>query len=241
MDYKVSLNNFEGPMDLLLHLIKKENMDIMDINIEEIANQYLEYIESAQNLNLDISSEYLVLAAELIEIKSSSLLPKHEVEEDEYEEDPRENLIKRLIEYKKYKEITPNFKELEEMRRELYTKVPSDLKEYQNNEEIVNYGDLSLELLTEAFKKFLERKQDEKPLNTKITKKEYSISARSREIKDILKLKQNVEFEELFEIVTKDYVVVTFLSILSLAKKGEIDINQDDNFSKIILSLKGSE
>ena len=241
MDYKVSLNNFEGPMDLLLHLIKKENMDIMDINIEEIANQYLEYIESAQNLNLDISSEYLVLAAELIEIKSSSLLPKHEVEEDEYEEDPRENLIKRLIEYKKYKEITPNFKELEEMRRELYTKVPSDLKEYQNNEETINYGDLSLELLTEAFKKFLDRKQDEKPLNTKITKKEYSVSARSREIKDILRLKKNVEFEELFEIVTKDYVVVTFLSIMSLAKKGEIDIKQDDNFSRIILSLKGSE
>lgn len=241
MDYKVSIDNFEGPMDLLLHLIKKENMDIMDINIEEITNQYLEYIESAQNLNLDISSEYLVLAAELIEIKSSSLLPKHEVEEDEYEEDPRENLIKRLIEYKKYKEITPNFKELEEMRRELYTKVPSDLKEYQNNEENINYGDLSLELLTEAFKKFLDRKQDEKPLNTKITKKEYSVSARSREIKDILKSKKNVEFEELFEIVTKDYVVVTFLSILSLAKKGEIDIKQDDNFSRIILSLKGSE
>jgi len=241
VDYKVSIDNFEGPMDLLLHLIKKENMDIMNINIEEITNQYLEYIESAQNLNLDISSEYLVLAAELIEIKSSSLLPKHEVEEDEYEEDPRENLIKRLIEYKKYKEITPNFKELEEMRRELYTKVPSDLKEYQNNEETINYGDLSLELLTEAFKKFLDRKQDEKPLNTKITKKEYSVSARSREIKDILKQKRNVEFEELFEIVTKDYVVVTFLSILSLAKKGEIDIKQDDNFSRIILSLKGSE
>lgn len=241
MDYKVSLDNFEGPMDLLLHLIKKDNMDIMDINIEEITNQYLEYIESAQNLNLDISSEYLVLAAELIEIKSSSLLPKHEVEEDEYEEDPRENLIKRLIEYKKYKEITPNFKELEEMRKELYTKIPSDLKEYQNNEEIINYGDLSMDLLMEAFKKFLDRKQDEKPLNTKITKKEYSVSARSREIKDILKLKKNVEFEELFEIVTRDYVVVTFLSILSLAKKGEIDIKQDDNFSKIMLSLKGSE
>lgn len=241
MDYKISITNFEGPMDLLLHLIKKENMDIMDINIEEITNQYLEYIESAQNLNLDISSEYLVLAAELIEIKSSSLLPKHEVEEDEYEEDPRENLIKRLIEYKRYKEITPNFKDLENERKELYTKVPSDLKEYQNSEEIINYGDLSLELLTEAFKKFLDRKQDEKPLNTKITKKEYSVSARSREIKDILKLKKNVEFEELFEIVTKDYLVVTFLSILSLAKKGEIDIKQDDNFSKIILSLKGSE
>lgn len=241
VNYTVTIDNFEGPMDLLLHLIKKENMDIMDINIEEITNQYLEYIENAQNLNLDISSEYLVLAAELIEIKSSCLLPKHEVEEDEYEEDPRENLIKRLIEYKKYKEITPNFKELENERKELYTKIPSDLKEYQNNEETVNYGDLSLELLTEAFKKFLERKQDEKPLNTKITKKEYSVSARSREIKDILKLKKNVEFEELFEIVTKDYVVVTFLSILSLAKKGEIDIKQDDNFSKIILSLKGSE
>ena len=93
----------------------------------------------------------------------------------------------------------------------------------------------------QAFQKFLERKADEKPLNTKITKKEYSISARSKEIKDVLKRKKKVEFEELFEIVTKDYVVVTFLSILSMAKKGELEITQEDNFSKIVLALKGSE
>ena len=92
-----------------------------------------------------------------------------------------------------------------------------------------------------AFQKFLDRKQEEKPLNTKITKKEYSVSVRSREIKDVLKKRKKVEFEELFEVVTKDYVVVTFLSILSMAKKGELIITQDDNFSKIILSLKEGE
>ena len=220
MEYKVTINDFEGPMDLLLHLVKSQNIDIIDLNVEEITEQYLGYIKEAEKLNLDIASEYLTLAAELIEIKSSSLLPKKEVLEDEYEEDPRERLIQRLIEYQKYKEIIPS------------------LKEFQDDIEI-NYGDLNLDVLMNAFQKFLERKQEEKPLNTKITKKEYSISVRSREIKDVLIRKKKVSFDELFEIVTKDYVVVTFLSILSMAKKGELLITQEDNFSNITLSLKG--
>lgn len=240
MDYKITINDFEGPMDLLLHLVKKENIDIFNLNIESITEQYLEYIKEAEELNLDIASEYLVLAAELIEIKSSSLLPKKQTLEDEYEEDPREKLIERLIEYQKYKEIVPNLKELEEDRKNFYSKAPSSLKEYEENVTI-NYGDLSMDLLMQAFQKFLERKEDEKPLNTKITKKEYSISVRSKEIKNVLLKKKKVNFDELFEIVTKDYVVVTFLSILSMAKKGELLITQEDNFSNIMLSLKGSD
>ena len=240
MEYKVTINDFEGPMDLLLHLVKENNIDIVELNVEEITEQYLKYIEEAEELNLDIASEYLTLAAELIEIKSMSLLPKKVVVEDDYEEDPRENLIARLIEYQKYKEVTKDLKELEEKRKHFYSKSPSNLKEFKENEEI-NYGDLTMDLLMDAFQKFLDRKEEEKPLNTKITKKEYSVSARSREIKDVLKKRKKVEFEELFEIVTKDYVVVTFLSILSMAKKGELIITQNDNFSKIVLSLKEGE
>lgn len=240
MEYKVTINDFEGPMDLLLHLVKENNIDIIELNVEEITEQYLKYIEEAEELNLDIASEYLALAAELIEIKSMSLLPKKVVVEDDYEEDPRENLIARLIEYQKYKEVTKNLKELEEQRKHFYSKSPSNLKEFKENEEI-NYGDLTMDLLMNAFQKFLDRKEEEKPLNTKITKKEYSVSARSREIKDVLKKRKKVEFEELFEIVAKDYVVVTFLSILSMAKKGELIITQNDNFSKIVLSLKEGE
>ena len=238
MEYKVTINDFEGPMDLLLHLVKSQNIDIIDLNVEEITEQYLGYIKEAEKLNLDIASEYLTLAAELIEIKSSSLLPKKEVLEDEYEEDPRERLIQRLIEYQKSKEIIPSLKELEEERKNYFSKSPNNLKEFQDDIEI-NYGDLNLDVLMNAFQKFLERKQEEKPLNTKITKKEYSISVRSREIKEVLREKKNVYFDELFEIVTKDYVVVTFLSILSMAKKGELLITQKDNFSDITLSLKG--
>lgn len=240
MEYKVTINDFEGPMDLLLHLVKENNIDIIELNVEEITEQYLKYIEEAEELNLDIASEYLTLAAELIEIKSMSLLPKKVVVEDDYEEDPRENLIARLVEYQKYKEVTKDLKELEEQRKHFYSKSPSNLKEFKENEEI-NYGDLTMDLLMNAFQKFLDRKEEEKPLNTKITKKEYSVSARSREIKDVLKKRKKVEFEELFEIVTKDYVVVTFLSILSMAKKGELIITQNDNFSKIVLSLKEGE
>ena len=182
------------------------------------------------------------MAAELIEIKSSSLLPRKKIEtEDEYEEDPRERLIERLLEYQKYKEITPKLHELEQQRHEFYSKEPESLKEYVNiDSEEVNL-DIDLNDLLDAFKKMLERKELDKPLQTKITKKEYSVSVRSNEIRNLLKEKKKVEFYELFEIVTKDYVIVTFLSILDLARKQELSITQNKNFNQITLELKGSE
>lgn len=241
MEYIVTIDNFDGPLDLLLHLIKKMDIDIYDISVEEITKQYLEYINKMKTMNLDIASEYLVMASELMEMKSSMLLPKNNIEEDEYEEDPKEQLIKRLIEYKKYKEIIPDFKTLEQDRKQEFTKEPSDLSEFKNNDEEIDIGDVSVDDLVKIFNDFLLRKQKEKPLNTKIAKKEYSVSKRNQEIKDILKEKKKVLFDDLFDIMSKDYIVVTFLSILDLARKQNICIKQEDNFNKIYLSLKESD
>lgn len=235
MDYKIMIDEFEGPMDLLLHLIKKDNIDIIDISIEKITKQYLDYIEEMENLNLDIASEYLIMAAELLEIKSSKLLPKQE--NDEVEEDLEANFINRLIEYKQYKEITQQFKELEENRKEVYTKIPDSLNEYKQNSTI-DLGDTTIADLISAMNNFLSRKELEKPLNTKITTKEYNIDERSYEIRKILKKNKKMNFKELFEVYRKDYIVVTFLAILSMAKKQEIEIKQDNNFNDIYLSLK---
>ena len=241
MDYKVTIDNFDGPLDLLLHLIKKMDIDIYEISVEEITKQYLDYINAMKEMNLDIASEYLVMASELVEIKSAMLLPKNNIDEDEYEEDPKEQLIQRLLDYKRYKEIIPSFKYLEEERKLEFTKNPSDLWEFKNNEDNIDIGDLKLDDLLNAFNEFLKRKQLEKPLNTKITKKEYSVKKRNQQIKDILKEKKQVLFDDLFDIMSKDYIVVTFLSILDLAKKQDLCIKQEDNFNKIYLSLKESD
>lgn len=238
MDYKITINDFEGPMDLLLHLIKKEDVDIRDISIEEITKQYLAFIEEMEEMNLNIASEYLIMAAELLEIKSAILLPRKKIEL-EIEEDPRENLINRLIEYKRYKEITNEFKELEENRKNYFTKSVEDLSSYRSEDESLDLGDVDLDKLLDAFSKFLTRKQEEKPLNTKISTKEYSVKERSEEIRNILRKKKNINFEELFEVYKKDYIVVTFLSILNLARKQELEIKQEDNFDKIYLSYRG--
>ena len=231
MKYEININEFQGPLDLLLHLIKQSNISITEISIDEITKQYLDYIKKMEELNLDIASEYLVMAAELIEIKSSSLLPKTEVEDDEFEENPKEKLINRLLEYEQYKKMTDTFKELESFRQEIYTREPDNLLDYKDNEE-VDYG-IDLNDLLQALSKFLEQKELDKPLNTKITNKEYSVSIRSNEIRNILKKKKKVNFTELFEVYTKEYVVITFLSILAMTRKQEIEIEQENNFKNI--------
>lgn len=236
--YQVTINDFEGPLDLLLHLIKKHDMDIMDISIEEITKQYLSFITKMEEMNLNIASEYLVMASELIEIKSSTLLPKPEIEE---EEDKREILINRLIEYKKYKEVTSQFKELELDRQNYYTKPEENLNLYGDASENLDLGDVDLQALVDAFSKFLVRKEEEKPLNTKISKREYSVKQRSGEIINVLKKKKKVYFEELFEDNRKDFIIVTFLSILNLVRHQEVSIVQTNNFDKIMISLRGEK
>ena len=184
MNYSVEIPEFEGPLDLLLHLIKQSNININEISIDEITKQYLDYINKMEEMNLNIASEYLVMAAELIEIKSNSLLPKKDNEEDDFEEDPKEKLINRLIEYEAYKNITNSFKELEEYRHEVYTKERNSLLEYMDEDKKVDYG-INLDDLINALNKFLEKKELKKPLDTKITNKEYSVHKRSNEIRNI--------------------------------------------------------
>lgn len=236
MDYEITIDGFDGPLDLLLHLVKKSNINIIDININDITKQYLEYINKMEELNLDVASEYLIMAAELLEIKSNSLLPKPEVNEEE-EEDPREKLIKRLLEYEQYKKVTEDFREFESKRQEVYTREPDSLDEYKT-EETIDYG-VDLNDLINAFKNFIDQKEYEKPLNTKITNKEYSITKRSSEIKNILKQKKKINFTDLFEVYNKEYIVITFLSILSMARNGEISIEQESNFNNIVIKEKG--
>ncbi len=233
MEYKFTINDFEGPLDLLLHLIKQSNINIYDINIEEIAEQYLNFINANENINLNIASEYLIMAAELMEIKSKMLLPKQEKEIDEEEIDPKKNLINKLLEYNKYKNIIPQLQELKNERDYIYTKNPENLNDLEKD--VITSESSDLKLLIDALNHFLSVQKLNQPLNTTITKKEYSIAKRNLEIKNILKIKKSINFLELFDIITKEYVVITFLSILDLAKKNEIIIEQDKNFNKILL------
>ena len=232
MEYEVKIDAFEGPLDLLLHLIKESKVDIWDIKIVDITDQYLKYIKSMQELNLNVASEYLVMASELMEMKSKMLLPRYKDEEEE-EIDPREQLIQKLVEYQKYKDMTESFKELEEVRHEFYTKAPESLKEYANDDTVIT-SDVTLEDLMKAFEKFLKRKELEKPLSTTVTKKEITVEERRNSIRFILKDKKKVDFFELFDVVTKEYIVVTFLAVLEMAKKQELTIYQENNFDNII-------
>ena len=239
MEYSIKIDEFEGPLDLLLHLVKESNINIYDINICEITNQYLDYIHKQEELNIDVDSSYLVMAASLMEIKSKSLLPsKKEVnEDDEDEELSRETLIQKLIDYEKYKEITKNFKQLELDRKNIYTKAPSKLNEMLDTK-FINDSNTTVDDLINAFSMFLERKNMEKPVVTKVTSKEYSVRKRKSDIKSYLQTKGRAEFSELFTIYSKSFVVVTFLSILELAKEDEVMINQEFNFDKIYIELK---
>lgn len=240
MIHNFCINDFEGPLDLLLHLIRVNEMDIYDINIESITKQYLDFINSEENkLSVDETSEYLVMAAELIHLKSKMLIKQDETEDidDEYEFNSKDELRDRLLEYEQVKELTNSFKDLEEKRSEFYTKLPSDLSEYKEEQTLVG-GEVELSDLVNAFELFLSRQKLNKPLNTKITKRELSVHDRTYQIRNILKQHKRCEFTSLFEEVTKPYVVVTFLSILEMSKNNEIKIVQEQSFGDIYIEAK---
>ena len=242
MEMEFKINDFEGPLDLLLHLIKESKMDIMNIEIELITKQYMDFLDSQEKMNLEISSEYLVLASELLEIKSRLLLPNNKVDEngEEVTEDPREELVNRLLEYQTYKNITSLLQEKELLRRDIYTKTPENIKNYLDERTEI-HADVTLDDLLAAFQRYYQRKIDNKPLNTKVTVNEISVSSRRHDIKNILKTKKRVSFFELFPVMTKEYVVATFLAILEMCKNNEIIIMQNDTFDDIVCEVKDSE
>ena len=240
MEYNETIDNFEGPLDLLLHLIKQvkqDDVNIFDINISELTEKYLEYIDNMKSLNLNVDSEYLVMAATLMEIKSRELLPHSEEEE---EEDLKDELINRLQEYQRYKEIRGTFKEYALERKEMFSKVPSMLEEFHDDNVKIN-DDVTLDDLINAFLKFQQKKELEKPLNTVITSKEYSFEEIGNKIIKRLKKNKSFKFEDLFEEKNRSYVVATFLTILDLTRKGKLLLKQDYNLGEIFLSLRDDE
>lgn len=242
MEMEFKINDFEGPLDFLLHLIKESKMDIMNIEIESITKQYMDFLDSQEKMNLEVSSEYLVLASELLEIKSRLLLPNNKVDEngEEVVEDPREELVNRLLEYQTYKNITSLLQEKELLRKDIYTKSPENIKNYIDERTEI-HADVTLDDLLAAFQRYYQRKIDNKPLSTKVTVNEISVSSRRHDIKNILKTKRRVSFFELFPIVSKEYVVATFLAILEMCKNNEITIIQNDTFDDIVCEVKDHE
>lgn len=240
MEIKLQLKQFEGPLDLLLHLIKEAKLDILDLKLEDVINQYLDFINQMETLNLNIAGDYLVMASELIEIKSKKILPRNEeVEEEESVEDLEEKLKQRLIEYKIYKELSTDLKTQEAKRKEIFTKAPERITDLV--EENLYDNEEPLDTLLAAFNNFLQRQEQNRPLTTKVTNKELSVNERRLEIKAILKRQKKVHFLELIDEYTKEYVVVTFLTILDMAKEHELVIHQSKRFEEIYCEVVNHE
>ncbi len=241
LEFKI--NEFQGPLDLLLHLIEKNKFNIFDIPIVEITEQYLEYVNQMQESNLDIMSEFLVMAATLISIKAKMLLPKEEEEEEE-EEDPRAELVRRLLEYKMYKYASYELKDMEMDAVRAYYKpatIPDEVKQYKEEidpSEVV--GDTTLAMLNEIFNQVMKRTVDRvDPIRSKfgtIEKEEIRIEDKMDEIRTSVKGLKGINFRTLLEMqASKINIIVTFLAILELMKVGDIVIRQDELFGDIII------
>ena len=228
------INDFEGPLGLLLHLVKTAKMDIYDIDTKYIIDKYLEFINSVKN-DLDVASEYLVMASELIHLKSRLLLnlDNDENDDSEYSINSEEDLKNKLIEYKRYQSVTNIFKDLEEKRKEFFTKLPENLSQYK--EEVKLEGNSDAELLKEAIMNLQKRIDYQKPVNTKITKKEISVEERKDYIRKRLEDMKSICFTDLFTEYSKELIVATFLSILDMCKHKEIMLKQDGNFKEIYI------
>ena len=231
----IKINDFDGPLDLLWHLIKAHKMDIYDINIEKITKEYLSFINEHKELTIDGASEYLIMASELIHLKSKLLLNNNDEEEDaEYEINTEDDLRNRLIEYEKLKAAADRLVELEDKRKEVLTKLPSNLSEYADKSVKLS-SDITLDDLLKAFEGYLNRKKLDEPVNKAVTKRELSVEDRCLSIKSYLHNRGKVNFLDLFDEVDKPYVIVTFLGILNLVKSREAVISQEYNFGDIYI------
>jgi segregation and condensation protein A len=240
VNYKVKLEIFEGPLDLLLHLIKKNELDIYDIPISIITRQYLEYIKLMKELNLEIAGEFLVMASTLLQIKSQMLLPtSYEEESSEAEEDPRAELIRRLIEYQKYKEAATMLENRELIGRDLFA-----CKLVEPESEIIQKENEVLEIdlfeLVAAFQNILKRLPAEH--FHEVSAESISITERINEILTLLQAKNAVHFDELFANgYSRDYLIANFLAVLELCKLKMVRIVQTCQFAEIWITPAVSE
>ncbi len=223
--YEVKVGTFEGPLELLLHLIKKNEINIYDIPIALITQQYIETLDLMKSLNLSIAGEFLVMAATLIHIKSKTLLPPAEEEADE--EDPRQELVARLLEYQKFKDAAEQLEERESLWRDIFQKEPSPSPELLPEE--VPLIDLELYDLLDALKNVLSRIPDKKVLQ--VTIDELTVKDRMQFLMERLGTIESILFDDLFEgMRTRHSVVVTFLALLEVIRLGLIRVVQGDAY-----------
>ncbi|MDO4188525.1 MAG: segregation/condensation protein A [Lachnospiraceae bacterium] len=246
MAISVKLQVFEGPLDLLLHLIEKNKVDIYDIPISLITEQYLEYIKAMKDEDMDVASEFLVMAATLLDIKCRMLLPK-EVNEEGEEEDPRAELVEKLIEYKLYKYMSFELKDRQiDACRNLYKEpsIPDEIKNYVpplDYDELI--GDMDLSKLNNIFKAVMRRRDDKiDPIRSKfgnIEKENVDLEAKQVYVRLYVSTHKTFSFRELLERQnSKPEIVVTFLLILEMIKIGEIEVSQEDTCDDITIVSK---
>lgn len=238
MDYKIKLDGYEGPLDLLIDLIEKEEVDIYDIPINKITKQYLAYIYDMEELNLEIASEFLIMAATLLQIKSKMLLPKEKkiVEGEEVEIDPREELVKRILAYKQFKLAAEELKELGNLELKAYYKPMEDLTEFMDYK--VDIERLDLASLTKALKKIMEaRNLDQEDISAgEIRREEYSIVECTETIMEKIQIEKRFKFSSLLSPDTnKQEIISFFLSMLELIRLGYIEALQDKSGSDILI------
>ena len=220
---------FEGPFDLLLHLIRENKLDIYDIPISVITSQYLEYIEIMKELNLEIAGDFLVMAATLIQIKSRMLLPPDEEAAAEEQEDPRLDLVQRLLDYQKYKEAASDLRTKEEEWMKVFHKEP--LAEEGEEEGELYLFDLSLFDLLDAFKKILDKAP---PEIVSITRETLTVKDKISMIMEIIEGKEAVRFEDLFrDGISRVQLIITFISLLELIRLGLARVYQEKEFGNI--------
>lgn len=249
MAIPVKLEVFEGPLDLLLHLIDRNKIDIYDIPIAMITEQYLEYVAKMERRDMDVMSEFLVMGATLLNIKSRMLLPREEKEGEE-QEDPRQELVERLLEYKKYKYMSYELKDLQvDASRVLFKKptIPDEVMQYQpkvNMEELI--GDLTLSRLHSIFQMVI-RKQTDKidPIRSRfnrVEKEAVTLPEKMEEIREYARKHNRFNFKELLEEQSsKIEVIVTFLGILELMKEGSLTVVQNSLFADMEMEYINKE
>jgi segregation and condensation protein A len=234
LPYQVRIENFEGPLDLLLHLIKKHEINIYDIPIALIAQQYLEYIEAMKNFNLNVAGDFLVMAATLLQIKSKMLLPVDEAAQDEDDgPDPREELVRRLLEYKAYKEAAYQLDGQEKMWREIFSRTPASPEPAVSDE--THLDNVSLFDLVDALQQILDRNPGKKLIE--IIPDNLTVRERMNLILEMLEGKESVSFADLFAPASHRLVViVTFLAMLELIRLRVTRVFQAESFGPILVS-----
>ncbi len=228
------IENFDGPLDLLLNLVKDKKMDIFAINLIELASAYLELIIDIKDANLDLASEYLVMASSLIQMKAKMLLadPNTEGEVDEEKSD----LLSRLVEYHQFKKVAEKLKENEKSRKDLYIKETSDYNEYQDKpDEAILDGNSNAVKLISVMRKMFERTNAEKLKHVTIEKFNLSPADRRIEIIKLFKEKKDVTFNDIFNVPTMNHFVVTMLTVLDMSRKQELVLIQDEQYSTITI------